>query len=148
MSMEKFNKLMEKKKSQGKEISPMARDAKMGVLKDLHKMASDSMNSKINGLKKVTVAAPDQEGLEHGLDKAKQIVGDMPGMLSDAESGHSNLENHEEEMGEDFDDDNEEGATPEHMHAVMGDDHEDEASIDAKLAELMAKKHAMQSRKA
>lgn len=143
--MDKFNKLMEKKKAEGKTLSPIAKDAKMGVLKDLHKMASDSMANKLNNFKKVTVAAPDQEGLEHGLDKAKQIVGDMPGMVDDAESGD---DRHEALFG---------GGSGEHpsMDADEGDHmdgdqegEEDEASIDAKLAELMAKKHAMQAKKA
>lgn len=145
MSMEKFQKMIEKKKGEGKQMSPVTRDAKMGVLKDLHKMASDSMAGKINGLKKVTVAAPDQEGLEHGLDKAKQIVGDMPGMVDDAESG-------DDRHGSLF-----AGGSGEHpsVEADEGDmmdgDQEgemDEDAIDAKLAELMAKKHAMKSKKA
>lgn len=147
--MEKFHKLLKKKMDEGKELSPVDKEAKMGVLKDLHKMASDSMSDKLHGLKKVTVAAPDEKGLEHGLDKAKQIVNDMPEMLDKAESGHEGLEDSEEEHHEDLDDDNEEGEDPEHQEAVLGEhDDESEESIDAQLADLMKKKQLLQMKKA
>ena len=61
----------------------MARDseARMGVLKEIRKMAMDDMGMPLKGgLKKVTVASPTEEGLEEGLDKAEEIVGEMPKM--------------------------------------------------------------------
>lgn len=143
--MEKFHKLLKKKLDEGHTLHPAERDAKMGVLKDLHKMASDSMADKIHGIKKVSVMAPDEEGLSHGLDAAKHIVSDMPGMLDDAEDAD---DRHGDMLA---------GGSGEHpsMEADEGEEmdgdqagEEDEAAIDAKLAHLMAKKHALQSRKA
>lgn len=152
--MEKLHKLLAKKKEAGHKVNPMEKDAKMGVLKDLHKMASDSMSDKLNNLKKVSVAAPDQAGLEHGLEKAKQIVSSMPEMLNGAEG--------DSEDGDDIDadgqDDSENGAqdeSPEHQTAVMShdmspgeSDEDDEGSIDAHIAQLMAKKAALKGKKA
>lgn len=66
-------KLMEKK---GKKISPIEQRAKSDVLAKLRGEASDSMGEKLNGLKKVSVAAPDEEGLKAGLDKAKELLGE------------------------------------------------------------------------
>jgi hypothetical protein len=55
--------------------------AKMSILKELRKMAMDDMGEGLkSGLKKVTVAAPDEKGLKEGLEKAEDIVEDMPMM--------------------------------------------------------------------
>jgi len=43
-------------------------------------MAGDMMADDMKSMKKVTVAAPDQEGLEAGLEKAKDVVEEMPEM--------------------------------------------------------------------
>src|SRR5271168_2067344 len=59
----------------------MKSSAKLKVLKHLKDMASgmmgDDVKGGMEGLKKVTVAAPDTQGLKHGLDKAKEVVGQM-----------------------------------------------------------------------
>lgn len=52
---------------------------KMAALKGLHRMASDMMGAPMAGLKKVSVMAKDKKGLEAGLNKAKQLVGDEDG---------------------------------------------------------------------
>lgn len=57
-----------------RDLSPSERQAKMDVVKDLRDAASEAMNSKMDGLKKVSVLSDSQEGLEHGLDKAKEVV--------------------------------------------------------------------------
>lgn len=156
--MDKFNQLMMKKKEEGKMLSPVEKDAKMGVLKELHKMASDSMSDKIKGLKKVTVAAPDEKGLEAGLDKAKDLVSQEHGMVEDAEDGDNqpddlfaggDTEEKEEMHHADLDDDNEEGESPEHQDEVMGE-HEPEESDDelaAKIKELLAKQSSRQAKR-
>lgn len=78
--MEMLGKLMSAKKD-GDELDPMYKKAKMGVLKDLHKhmgsMIGDDMSMPMD-MKKVTVAADDEEGLEQGLEKAKDLVEEMP----------------------------------------------------------------------
>lgn len=45
--------------------------AKMKVLKDMHKMASDMMGG---DMQKVSVMAKDKKGLEAGLEKAKDLL--------------------------------------------------------------------------
>lgn len=60
------------------------RSAKMDVLKELIGMASGSAGRSIaddlGEMQKVTVAAPDKEGLEEGLKKAEEILGMQPEM--------------------------------------------------------------------
>lgn len=60
-----------KKKSN---MSDSEQEAKTSVLENLRDSMSDQMGKKLGGMKKVTVAAPDEEGLEAGLDKAKELV--------------------------------------------------------------------------
>jgi hypothetical protein len=80
--MDKFDKLLEKK---GKKLSDVEQRAKSDVLSGFQSEGSDSMADKLAGLKKVSVAAPDKEGLKAGLEKAEEFL----------EGG--------EEMGEDLD---------------------------------------------
>jgi hypothetical protein len=65
---------MLKKKKKSEPLEPNYKKAKMGVLKDISDMASSDMGEGIKGLKKVTVASPDEEGLKKGLDLAGDIV--------------------------------------------------------------------------
>ena len=53
--------------------------AKMSILKEMRKLAMDDMGEGLkSGLKKVTVAAPSEDGLKEGLDKAEDMIGMMP----------------------------------------------------------------------
>lgn len=67
------------KPSDGK-MSASEAKAKMDVLHELLAMVEDSMGSNVkNGMsdmQKVSVMAPDQEGLSHGLDVAKDLTSD------------------------------------------------------------------------
>lgn len=91
--------------------------AKLKVLKHLKEMASQMMGDDVKGgmegMKKVTVAAPDTAGLKHGLDKAKDVVGQM----------NESMEDPEEELHE----------TPEEEH----DEDMSPDEIDAEIAHLM-----------
>jgi hypothetical protein len=145
--MHPFNKLIAKKKAEGmKPMSPVEKQAKMGVIQDMRKMASDSMASPLHDLKKVSVASNSPQGLAMGLDKAKQIVshnpeddeqglahgGEVenhaPGMDEndpDHDSGdlhHASMEGLEEETGDDLDHDNESGEDVDHI-AKMDESH-------------------------
>lgn len=72
MDMKMLEKLMEKK---GKaSLDPEYKSAKMDVLKALHGEMGKMMGDDVRGLKKVTVASPDSEGLEQGLEKAKEML--------------------------------------------------------------------------
>lgn len=79
---DKFDKMLEKK---GKKISPIELRAKKDVLSEIDGGLSDKMGERLSGLKKVSVMAPDEEGLEKGLDKAKQLVDKMPEMEEEGE---------------------------------------------------------------
>ena len=57
-------------------------EAKMEVLKELMQMADSSEAEGLLGgmddMKQVTVAAEDKEGLEEGLEKAEEVLDEMP----------------------------------------------------------------------
>lgn len=75
--MKDLEKLLMKKKDNGK-LSEDEAQAKMDVLMELLEMAQGAMGSKVkngmDGLKKVSVMAPDKEGLEEGLEKAQDLM--------------------------------------------------------------------------
>ena len=48
-------------------------------------MEGDSYGDELKGMKKVTVAAPDEEGLKKGLSKAEQLLKMRSGMDMDSE---------------------------------------------------------------
>lgn len=99
-----LKELMKKKK--GKELDPSYKDAKMGVLKEIMDLASGEMKGDLTGTQKVTVAAPDKESLEKGLEKAKDLVGGMPSPEHEAsespekEASEEEGEKEEEEKAE------------------------------------------------
>lgn len=93
--------MMEKKKGMSK-MHPLAQKAKMGVVEHMGKMADDAMADKVKGLKKVSVASNSEEGLEHGLDKAKDILHGLPPAFDDSHPDHENAAHTEnEEDGDD-----------------------------------------------
>lgn len=98
MMREKFDKILAKK---GKKISPAEQKAKGDVLSDLHGQASDAMGDKLMKMKKVSVMSPDKSGLEDGLDKAKELLNNVPDDTDDnnyqAVEGHGNA--HDEDPG-------------------------------------------------
>lgn len=66
--------------------------AKLEVLEELREMAmglmGDKMKSKISpeeSMKEVTVAAPDEEGLQQGLEMASEVIPGMEGEDDDME---------------------------------------------------------------
>lgn len=110
-----LEKLMAKKKDSP--MSPEYKKTKMDVLKALHGEMGNMMKGDLEGLKKVTVAAPDADGLALGLDKAKDLVGDATG----AEDMPEMIESEEDML-------------------PLEESPED---IDAQIQALMAKKAAM-----
>lgn len=72
--IDKLEKLLSKKHKAGKMLGDDEKKAKMDVIGCMRDMAAKAMGDKVSGLKKVTVAAPDKEGLEKGLDKAKELL--------------------------------------------------------------------------
>lgn len=118
-SLKKMEMLKKKK-----EMSPVEKEAKMSIMKDIQDMASKAMGDKLGGLKKVTVASDSPSGLKEGLEKAEDMLEakeetEMPEMMDDSEM--------EDEMSMDEDMSMEE--------------------IDQKLQELLDKKKALESKK-
>lgn len=127
-----MDKLIKKlaSKAKHKEMSPAELEAKKAVLHHLMSDMDEMMAGKMNGLKKVTVASNSEEGLEHGLDKAKDVLHKMP---------------KHEESAEDIDPEDEEkseGAFPDdHEHV----DADEDAEHNQEEAELDNHEHELQS---
>lgn len=81
---ELFSKLSKKGSS---DMSPEAKQAKMEVIMELMEMARELMGSGVKSgldeMQKVSVMAPDAEGLEEGLEVAEDLVGEE-GALAEA----------------------------------------------------------------
>lgn len=135
MMHEKLMKMMEKKKA--RKVGPTEQKAKMGVLKELKDDMASEMGGNLKDMmaKKVSVMAGNKEDLKKGLDKAKELVGQMPGdgHLEDMEAeesgespAHEASESVEDEMSE---------------HEEGGADVEDQIRmLEKKLAKLKAMK--------
>lgn len=162
----KMSRLFDKKKKDAQgEMSDVEKSAKSSVLEDLRDQASKAMSGKLHGLKKVTVASDSGSGLEHGLDKAKEMLGGMHGegyhdkndMLQDTEDGdgdglHDASKMHDAE-NEERQDENEPGSGQQHGDSnpdahMIHDDMDKYATlapheVDAKLKHLMHLKSKM-----
>ena len=132
-----MEKLLAKKAKSGKELSDNEREAKMSVVSGLRDMAQSMMGDKLKGLKKVTVASNDEQGLKSGLEKAKSMLSDMPKdpfhESQDAESesparAEEGAEDESHELGE-----SEEEESSEHQP----EEELSEEEINAKLEHLM-----------
>lgn len=92
--MEQLKKLMEKRMEKEPPMDENRRQAKMNALRALHSdmkgMLGDGLDGHMEGLKKVSVEAPNKENLEEGLDKAKDMLSAMP----------EDNEDHEDESNE------------------------------------------------
>lgn len=135
--MEAMKKLMQKKKDEGKHLSPMAQKAKMDVLDHMQQMAGEEMSKKMSPLQKVSVAADSPEDLEDGLEHAKHLVHNMPEDLQSEDDGADD--------GEDMDHESLEGSPEEEASETPEDEmHEghdmSDDEIDKQLAHLMALK--------
>lgn len=141
--MEKLLKLMQQKGKQ--EMDPMHKEARMSMLQALKDAMDSDMGEHLKGYKKVSVAAPDDSSLEHGLDKAKELLHEHQHEGDDELDGdpmhkmdHSDVEDDnekqmndaqkeelEEEAGEGDEGEHEQimkhlkGLPPEHHAAVM-----------------------------
>lgn len=127
-----FEKLVAKKKAEGKGMSPSHQKAKGDVLGDLMDHLDGAGMEKVKGMKKVSVASTSKEGLTKGLDKAKELVDKVPG----EDEEESALEASDEGS------DAEESAESPEMEASEGSEGEaaemSSEEKDAKIAELEA----------
>jgi hypothetical protein len=125
-----MHEMMKKMKGKEKKMPGHEKDAKMSVLSHLRDMAQESMSGKLGGLKKVSVMSDKPEGLEQGLDKAKELVKHM-GNEEESPEGEAS-ESLEEEASEDEMSPDEESLSPE--------------EIDSQIAHLVELKHKLQGR--
>jgi hypothetical protein len=86
---EKFKELLLKKKAEGKTLNPEQAEMKMKLLEELMGIAEEGMGEKLKGMKKVTVAAPDKEGLEKGLEKAQEVIENSEELEEESEDEES-----------------------------------------------------------
>jgi replication-associated recombination protein RarA len=96
-------------------------EAKKNVVQQIMDMLKGDMAGQMKGLKKVTVASNDEEGLKKGLNKAQEIIGSAS---EDAEPS--------EEMEEEIEE------SP--MEESSESPDEEIAELEKKIAELKAKK--------
>lgn len=82
MMKERMLKMLEDKFKKS-DMSPEEKDAKKSVLGDLVKEMNGMVANSIKGLKKVTVAAKDNEGLKEGLEKAEDMVEKKDDVMSE-----------------------------------------------------------------
>ena len=108
------------KAMKGKEkLSENSKKAKTSVIEAMRDMASKAMGDKLHGLKKVTVAAPDEEGLSKGLETAHELVGKMP--EQESEEGEESAEHEASETPEEESAEHEEPTTPEEIEAKIAE---------------------------
>ena len=115
------------------DMKQMKKQAKIDAIKAMRSIASDAMKGplkdKIEGMKKVTVAADSSEGLKKGLEKAKELTDKMPEEMMD--------------MSEDMEDESEESESEESPKEEMDEileKCESPEEIDALIKKLEAKK--------
>lgn len=120
-----------------KEMTPAEKKAKLSALGEANKMATGMMKDGLSGLKKVTVASDSKEGLEKGLEKAKDIVDEE----DSNPFGKSKKDDNSNPFGNSSDEESDE---PEYEDDLMAEcDTEEE--IDDMIAKLMDKKKQLQS---
>jgi hypothetical protein len=151
MSNPMFEKLIAKKKAEGKSMSPSHEKAKGTVLSDLMDHLEGMGMDKVKGMKKVSVASDSPQGLKAGLDKAKDLVShteegedEHDPEMSDSGPNPDVTDSDEDSEGSDAE---ESGESPE-MEASEDESSEDDkshADKDAEIAQLKAElaKHKM-----
>lgn len=85
-----MKKLLDSKKQKGM-LSDQEASAKMSVLKNLRGKSDSSAADKLKGMKKVSVMSDSEEGLEQGLEKAKEIVDSHPTEIQEPEMEHEKM---------------------------------------------------------
>jgi hypothetical protein len=134
-----LEKLMAKKmKDKESKLDDLEKNAKLSVVNALKQAMMNEMGGK---LKKVSVMAQDKKGLEEGLDKAKEILKELPD--NEKEKPEDKEEkNPEHEMEESSDEE-----MSEHEFSDYQDENKEELNdpeeIDKKIQELLKKKEEL-----
>lgn len=112
-------------------MSDLEKKAKLTALKDAHKMANDAMSGHLSGLKKVTVAADSKKGLEHGLQKAEELIGKEPESDDPYQTSSMREMSPESETDE--------------LDPMEAEESMDEEDLDARIAHLLELKKKLQT---
>jgi len=134
-----FEKLMAKKmKDKESKLDDLEKHAKLSVVNALKQAMMDEMGGK---LKKVSVVAQDKKGLEEGLEKAKEILKELPD--SEKEKPEDKEEESKEyEMEESSDEEMSEHETSNYENENK-EELNDPEEIDKKIKELLKKKEEL-----
>jgi hypothetical protein len=127
--MKEFTDMLKKKAAeQAKEpVDPKHMEAKASAIKHLMGSLKEMMGGELKeGLKKVTVASDSKEGLEEGLEMAKEVAHNAPTPSGVEELGQ---ENDDLEMEDDSE-----------SELQQSDEDRKVAELEKQLAELKAKK--------
>lgn len=149
------SKLMNHLNKKGaKDLDPLEKEAKLGVVSELSRQAHSMLGDKINPSKKVTVASDSKEGIKAGLAKAA-------GLVDHSEDPGHDPEKIQEEADEAIPGDNgdamaegsaEEEAmeSPQEEEAELEAEHADKSpeELDAHIEKLIALKHKKQTGRA
>ncbi len=124
--MQELYKQLIKKKKGNEKPDELEQHAKMGVLKDIHKMASDDLGHDIHGIKKVSVMSTDDAGMQEGLKKAGEFLAHKPGhSMSDDDADRVSDDMHQESQRHKLDKKSEMSDQKDSMANKMGDEEDD-----------------------
>lgn len=130
-----------KMKGKKGDMSESQKKAKLSVLRQLHKEASDMMKEDLDGVKSVKVSSDSKKGLAKGLEAAEDLL-DM-----DKSGRHPE---HEDKMKRELASwgKNEDafGGDDDSFSDELDEEMEDADTIDAKIAKLMSKKDKLSRR--
>ena len=129
MSMLKDKLMKHLAKKGAKDLDPMDKEAKMGVIKELGRQAGSMMHSKVHPMMAAKVEADSPEGLKAGLDKAAGIA-DHVGNNVHEHDPEKIVEGDEEELHADLDKDSESNESSDHIAKVLQDHPEDQEMAD------------------
>lgn len=145
MASDKLAKLLAKKKQSSGMMDDNEKNAKMSVLQHLHDMAKGAMGDKLHGLGKVEIASDSPEGLESGLEHAKDLLHNVDEKHfnddTNEDHGHGDMLPEEDDEHEEGDEASEAGGLGMDTAPELDEDEDlPEHEIDAKLEKLMALK--------
>jgi len=139
--MDRMKALMRLKEKRGEsKMSDEHKEAKKGLLKNL---IGDMQGMMAGPMKKVTVASDSQEGLKHGLEKAKEVIGKPMELMGgkEAEEMCESPSSKEEMMPRDEKQGDEE-MSEEMAHSVSQESEMTPEEIDSEIQRLMEMKNA------
>jgi hypothetical protein len=131
-----LEKMLSSKSKVSKQLTPDEVKAKTDVLHEMLSMAHAALGDKVQhgmeGMKQVTVAAPNKDGLLGGLNMAKELASGNPHEMHVDSPKMDDMETElmEEKTGEDLDHDGEMGEDKAHIAKMMQAKHDKQQESD------------------